>query len=114
LGAKRFELLHEVVPKTNLIAILTNPRQPDPGSKTDIAEVESAARAVGQQLIILDASRDDDFEPAFDALVRKGAGGLLVMADPYLHNRPNKSSNSQHETQFPQSMNGGKAQRLAG
>lgn len=87
LGAKRFEMLHEVVSKTMPIGVIINPSQPDPGSKTDIAEVASAARAVGQELIILNASRDADFEPAFAMLIRQGAGGLLVMADPYLNNR---------------------------
>src|SRR5450432_2406267 len=67
LGAKRFQLLHELVPDAKLIAVLANPSQPDPGSKTDISEVASAARAVGQQIIILNVSREDDFEPAFAA-----------------------------------------------
>jgi putative tryptophan/tyrosine transport system substrate-binding protein len=87
LGAKRFEMLREVVPKAKPIGVIVNPNQPDPGSKTDIAEVVSAARAVSQELIILNARGDDDFEPAFATLVRQGAGGLLVMADPYLNNR---------------------------
>jgi putative ABC transport system substrate-binding protein len=87
LGAKRFEILHEVVSKTRPIGVFINPTQPDPASKTDIGEVATAAQTVGQQLIILNASQDSDFEPAFTDLVRKGAGGLLVMADPYLNNR---------------------------
>jgi putative ABC transport system substrate-binding protein len=85
LGPKRFELLHEVVPNAKLIAVLANPSQPDPGSKTDTSEVASAARAVGQQVTILDASGENDFEPAFAAMRRQGAGGLIVMADPYFN-----------------------------
>jgi putative tryptophan/tyrosine transport system substrate-binding protein len=85
LGPKRFELLHEVVPN-KLIAVLVNPSQPDPGSKTDKNEVESAARALGQQIIILNVSREEDFEPAFAAMIRQGVGGLVVMGDPYLNN----------------------------
>jgi putative ABC transport system substrate-binding protein len=87
LGPKRFELLHEVVPKAKLIAVLANPSQPDPGSKTDIDEVASAARAVGQQLSVLSVGRENDFEPAFAAMRRQGAGGLIVMSDPYFNNR---------------------------
>jgi putative ABC transport system substrate-binding protein len=85
LGPKRFELLHEVVPN-KLIAVLVNPSQPDPGSKTDKNEVESAARALGQQIIILNVSREEDFEPAFAAMIRQRVGGLVVMGDPYLNN----------------------------
>jgi putative tryptophan/tyrosine transport system substrate-binding protein len=87
LGPKRFELLHEVVPNAKLIAVLANPSQPDPGSKTDTSEVASAARAVGQQVTILNASGENDFEPAFAAILRQGAGGLIVMSDPYFNNR---------------------------
>jgi putative ABC transport system substrate-binding protein len=85
LGAKRFELLRELVPNKP-IAVLANPKQPDPGSKLDANEVVSAARAVGQQIIVLNVSDEEDFEPAFAAMIRQGAGGLLVMADPYLNN----------------------------
>jgi putative ABC transport system substrate-binding protein len=87
LGAKRFEILHEVVSKAKPIGVFINPSQPDPASKGDIAEVAAAAQVVGRELVILNASQDRDFEPAFIDLVRKGAGGLLVMADPYLNNR---------------------------
>lgn len=87
LGAKRFEMLHAVVSKAKSVGVIINPTQPDPGSKTDVAEVASAARAVDQQLVILNASQDSDFEPAFATLVRKGAQGLIIMADPYLNNR---------------------------
>jgi putative ABC transport system substrate-binding protein len=87
LGPKRFELLHEVVPNANLIAVLANPSQPDPGSKTDTSDVAAAARAVGQQIVVLNATSEDDFEPAFAAMVRQGAGGLIVMSDPYFNNR---------------------------
>jgi putative ABC transport system substrate-binding protein len=53
LGPKRFQLLHELVPDAKLIAVLVNPSQPDPGSRTDINEVTSAARAVGQRMVVL-------------------------------------------------------------
>jgi putative tryptophan/tyrosine transport system substrate-binding protein len=86
LGAKRLELLHELVPN-KLIAVVANPSQPDPGSKTDMKEVASAARVMGQQIIIFNVSKDQDFEPACAAMIQHGAGGLLVMADPYLNNR---------------------------
>jgi putative tryptophan/tyrosine transport system substrate-binding protein len=87
LGAKRFEVLHEVVPHAPLLAVLVNPNQPDPGSKTDIEDVVSAARAVGQKLAILRVSRDEDFEAAFAEILSQRAAALLVMADPYFNNR---------------------------
>ena len=87
LGPKRLELLHELVPNAKLIAVLANPNQPEPESKVDTSEVASAARAASQQIAIVSASSDGDFEPAFAAIAGKGVGGLLVMADPYFNNR---------------------------
>jgi putative tryptophan/tyrosine transport system substrate-binding protein len=87
LGGKRFELLREAIPNAKLIAVLVNSSQPDPASRADAKEVEAAARALGQKISILNASSERDFEPAFDAMVREGAGALLVMADPFFYNQ---------------------------
>jgi putative ABC transport system substrate-binding protein len=87
LGAKRFEMLRETIPNAKVIAVLVNPTQPDPGSKADVKDVEAAARAVGQRIAIVNASRERDFEPAFATMVRDGAGALLVMADPFFYNQ---------------------------
>jgi putative ABC transport system substrate-binding protein len=83
LGAKRFELLRELVPNAKTMAVLTNPNDPDhPDARVDLAEVEVAARKVEQKLSILNASGADDFEPAFAAMSKEGAGALLVMSHP--------------------------------
>jgi putative tryptophan/tyrosine transport system substrate-binding protein len=87
LGAKPFELLHELIPKAKIIAVLVNPSNLDSGSKSDAKEVEAAARASNQQIVIVNASNERDFEPSFAAIVQQGAGALLVMADPYFNNR---------------------------
>jgi putative ABC transport system substrate-binding protein len=87
LGPKRFELLHELVPKAKLIAVLVNPSNTDPQSKSDADAVEMAARTVGQRISILNASQGADFEPAFAAMTRDKASALLVMADPFFTNR---------------------------
>jgi putative ABC transport system substrate-binding protein len=89
LGAKRFELLRQVIPDGSTIAMLTNPSNPDPETKADAREVETAARGFGQRLLVVTASKQDDFEPAFGTMVREGARGLLVMADPFFNNNRN-------------------------
>ena len=85
LGAKRFELLHELVPTAKLIAVLANPRMPE--SKDDLREVEQAARAAAQNISILAARTEREFEPAFLSMKQQGAEALLVMSDPYFTNR---------------------------
>jgi putative ABC transport system substrate-binding protein len=87
LGPKRFELLRELVPNANAIAVLANPSDPDPEAETDLKGVETAARTVGQQLCIVNASSEHDFEPAFATMTQQGAGALLVMADPFFNSR---------------------------
>jgi putative ABC transport system substrate-binding protein len=87
LGAKRLEVLREAIPNAKLLAILVNPSNPD--AETDAAriEVETAAHALGQQLLVLGADRESEIETAFTEMVRRGAGALLVMADPVFTSR---------------------------
>jgi putative tryptophan/tyrosine transport system substrate-binding protein len=85
LGAKRFELLRELVPTSKLIAVMANPTTL-PGN-ADRRDVEAAARAVGQRIIVLEASSESDFEPAFTAMVRQRVDALLIMADPFFNSR---------------------------
>ena len=75
LGAKRLELLRQLVPKATTIAVLVNPNSPD--TEAERKEVQAAARTVGQQLVILDVRSDRDIETAFATLIQRGAGALL-------------------------------------
>jgi ABC-type uncharacterized transport system substrate-binding protein len=86
LGPKRLELLREI-PKAKAIAVLVNPSNPDPESKFDTQAVEAAARAVGQQINILNASSEHDIDAAFVTLVQRGDDALLVMSDPFFNSQ---------------------------
>jgi putative tryptophan/tyrosine transport system substrate-binding protein len=85
LGAKRLELLREAVPKAAVIAVMANPSNPSPASTAATKEIESVARALGQQIIILNVSSKVELDPAFAMMVQQGAGALLVMADVVLN-----------------------------
>jgi putative ABC transport system substrate-binding protein len=76
LGAKRLELLRQIVPKATTIAVLVNPNSAE--LEAERRDVQAAAQALGQQLIIIDASSDTDIETAFATFVQRGAGALLV------------------------------------
>jgi len=82
LGAKRLELLRQLVPKATIIGMLVNPSNPD--AEAERRDVQAAAQAIGQQLIILDVSSDRDIEPAFATFVQRGVGALLVGVGPLL------------------------------
>ena len=75
LGAKRLELLHEVVPKATTIGMLVNPNYPD--IELQRRDVEEAARKFGQQVHVGNAARVDDFDRVLATLVRLNASALL-------------------------------------
>jgi putative tryptophan/tyrosine transport system substrate-binding protein len=81
LGAKRLGLLRELVPSSAIIAVLFNPDSPE--AETVSRDAQAAARAIGQELIVLTARTAGDFDTAFATLVQKRAGALLVGTDPF-------------------------------
>ncbi len=85
LGAKRLGLLRELLPSATLIAVLINPTNPN--SEIQLKDIEEAARTVGQQIFILYASNERDFDAAFAIIVERRAGALVVGADPYFNSR---------------------------
>jgi putative ABC transport system substrate-binding protein len=82
LGAKRLEMLRQIVAKTTTIGMLEDPTSAD--TEAERRDVQAAAQAIGLQLIIIDVSGDRDIEAAFAAFVQHGAGALLVAAGAFL------------------------------
>jgi len=82
LGAKRLELLRQVVPTTQTIAMLVDPKSPS--TEAERRDVQIAAEAIHQQLVIFDVSSGSDLETAVATLVQRGVGGLLVGAGTFL------------------------------
>src|SRR5262249_2493192 len=85
LGAKRLELLRELVPGAAIVAVLANPTNPNAESET--RDVQNAARALGRQTIALTASVDSEIDAAFAGLAQQGAGALVILADPFFFSR---------------------------
>jgi putative ABC transport system substrate-binding protein len=85
LEPKRLALLRELVPTAAVIAVLINPHFPD--AEVYLRDVPAAARSVGQEIIVLKASSDQEIESAIAIAARQRIGGLLVTADPFFTNR---------------------------
>jgi putative ABC transport system substrate-binding protein len=85
IEAKRFGLLRETVPTAASIAVLLNPSYP--GFDLQSRDVQEAARAVGQEIHVLNASSEADIHAAFRAVARLPAAALLVGADPFFNGR---------------------------
>jgi putative ABC transport system substrate-binding protein len=83
LGAKRLELLRQLVPNATIIATLVNPNTPN--TEAERSDVQAAALAIGQQLIIVDASSERDIETAFATFVQRGAGALFAGAGAFMN-----------------------------
>jgi putative ABC transport system substrate-binding protein len=82
LSAKRLELLRAVVPKPKLIGVLVNPKNPN--FEIQLSDVRAAAREIGQDLLIVNASAETDLDAAFATFVQRRIDGLIVGADPML------------------------------
>jgi putative ABC transport system substrate-binding protein len=84
LEAKRFGLLRELVPGA-LVGVLVNSSYPP--AETQLRELEQAALAVGQRLVVAKAGNDEELDAAFTSLLRERVGVLLVAAAPYFDTR---------------------------
>jgi putative ABC transport system substrate-binding protein len=86
LAAKRLGLLHELVPKAVRVAVLVNPANVT-NTETTLREVPGAARAMGMQIRILNASTIGEIEAAFATLARERPDALFVSPDGFFTSR---------------------------
>jgi len=85
LGAKRLELLRELIPAIARLAVLVNPV----GALTEVTlqDVEPAARAMGLQTHIVSASTSREIDAAFQTFVGRRADALFIAPDPFFTSR---------------------------
>jgi ABC-type uncharacterized transport system substrate-binding protein len=84
LEAKKLELLRELVPGAAAVAMLVNPTTPNPAI---LRGAQEAARALGLQLLALEASTASEIDTAFTTLVQQKAGALVVAGDAFFNSR---------------------------
>jgi putative tryptophan/tyrosine transport system substrate-binding protein len=77
---KRVELLREVVPSLNRLAILANASYS--ATVLEMNEAQKAARTLSLEAIAVEIRRTEDISPAFETLIRSGAQALYVCTDP--------------------------------
>jgi putative ABC transport system substrate-binding protein len=78
--AKRLELLHKVVPGATIFGVLANPTNPEQ-TASETREAQDAARALGLELLIVNASTENEIDIAFATLSQHGAHALFVIGD---------------------------------
>ncbi len=86
LAAKQLEFLRELVPAVTRVGSLVNPANPTI-TETTSNEVQLAARAMGLQVAVLNASTSHEIDAAFATLVCERFDGLFVAQDPFFNGR---------------------------
>jgi putative ABC transport system substrate-binding protein len=79
LTTKRLGLVRELLPAAGTVAVLDNPRSPE--AEPQLRDLQAAARTIGQQLRILNASSEREIDTAFATVVNQQDAALLVTND---------------------------------
>jgi len=85
LGSKRLALLHELVPGATTVALLVNPNNAEAARQP--ADLQEAARTIGLQIVVLNATAAGDIDAAFASMLQDRVGALVVGGDSFLLNR---------------------------
>ena len=85
IGAKRLELMRELLPQVRTVAIIFNPNFAR--AEAELRDVEGAARSMGLQTISFVASSNDEIEAAYATISQQHVDAVLVGTDGYLITR---------------------------
>src|SRR3954452_701337 len=85
VAPKRLELLHELLPRAQVIALLVDPA--DPISQKTTEGVQAAARSLGLELHVLNVSSELELDAIFANLIQLRAGGLVIGGGQFLNSR---------------------------
>jgi putative ABC transport system substrate-binding protein len=86
VAPKGLEILHELLPTARVMALLVNPASPAV-AETQANEARSAARGLGLELQVLNASSEQDFDGVFAALSQSQASGLVIAGEAFFSSR---------------------------
>ena len=100
LAAKRLELLRELVPAATRVAVLVNPTNA-PTTESALRGVEAAARAMGLQIQVLNASTSREIDTAFATFVRERPDALFVGNEPFFTSRRVQLANAAAHHSIP-------------
>jgi putative tryptophan/tyrosine transport system substrate-binding protein len=81
LGAKRLELLHELVPNATTFAMILNPTSPN--ADVQMKDAQAAAHAIAQQIQFFNAATENEIDEAFTQISKQKFDALLVGTDPF-------------------------------
>jgi putative tryptophan/tyrosine transport system substrate-binding protein len=85
LTPKRLELLRELMPTAGVVGVLVNPSGPN--AEIESREIQTAARAIGQQIHVFRAPTEPELRSVFASVTQEGIGALVVGADAFFDSR---------------------------
>jgi putative ABC transport system substrate-binding protein len=85
LGSKRLEILHELVPKPDTVALLVDPNYFR--AEAEMHELDMGGRALGEKVIVFKASNDREIDAAFTAIAQTKVSAMLVGGGAFLTSR---------------------------
>lgn len=85
LGSKRLEVLHELVPRAETVALLVDPDFF--GAETELRELDMGGQALGQKILVFKARNDQEIDAAFTAIAQAKVGAMLVGTGEFLTSR---------------------------
>jgi putative ABC transport system substrate-binding protein len=111
LGAKRVQLLHELVPKATRIALLMNPDNPNAAAEQ--ADTEAGATKLGRQTVSFNARGPAEIDSAFAEFVRARADALIAATDLSCSTGANRSRHLPSDMGYLLSRSPARLRRLA-
>jgi putative tryptophan/tyrosine transport system substrate-binding protein len=99
MESKRIELIRQLAPTTNSLAVLVNPKNAD--ADVQLKAVQSAAHALNGQIKIFNVSTEVELENAFANFRKDDIGGFILVADPFFVNRRDQIILSAAQGRFP-------------
>jgi putative tryptophan/tyrosine transport system substrate-binding protein len=85
LEVKKLEVVHELLPRDALIAVLVNPNNPQAGIQAD--DMQAAGAMLKRQVTVVKAGSEAEIETAFAVLKEMNAAALVVVGDPFFNSR---------------------------
>src|SRR5512139_735661 len=81
LTSKRLEILHELVPQAETVALLLDPERPE------LRELDRGGQALGQKVVVFRASNDREIDAAFTAMAQAKVSAIVVSGGEFLTSR---------------------------
>jgi putative ABC transport system substrate-binding protein len=99
MESKRIELIRQLVPTRNVLAVLVNPKNADVDVQLKV--IQSAAHVLNEQIKIFNVSTEVELDKAFANFREDDIGGFIVVADPFFVNRRDQIISSAARGRFP-------------